>query len=391
MKGTNIVMMLLSLTLFNCQNSKKNMREESFNQPGNAPYIIKEVHPNAAIPGTKITISGSNFPEKGLEVYFDDVFVDSLESVSALSVSVIVPRVKNEGKVKLQLRTKGQEFQSNSIPFTVEPVPADVPAVYFTTHKLFKGSISNHGLLEIEELDDIGFPRGLHVDKKNDEIIYASYFGHVYRRVGNAQPVLIKKFPEGLECMVLDSRKEWMYVATESTISRMLLTDTSHVEILFKGRQRPKDIHINEKTNELVWSEADPLLIVAAGVDGKTDPKVIFDKDSGLTGPTCLEIDVENQKIYVGDVTLFGSSRIMEGDLQNPGVLKVLYKTVDGIGENVINLKYDNQKYLYVMNSKGVNQDIPEDGGIVRISVKEQGYKPEVIMQPIHHGYLIGL
>ncbi len=384
----NLLVFVVGIVSLSC---KEAVKETSFSLPGNAPYNIKEVHPASAIPGTKIVISGVNFPQKGLEVYFGDVLVDSLESISALSISVKVPRMENPGKVRLQLRSKSTDIYSNTLPFTVGDVLTDLPPVYFTTHKLYRGVISEKGLLEVDELLDIGYPRGLYVNQENDEIIYASYYGQVYQKIGSTKPKLLKVFPEGLECMLVDAKKEWMYLSTGSTISRMSMSDTSNIEVLYEGRQRPKSLHINEKTNQLIWCEIEPLYILSGSVDGKAKPEVIFDMKSGLAGPTCLEIDQDKQKIYVGDVASFGDSRILEGDLQSPGTLVARYKTGDGIGENIQHLEYDGKKYLYAMNSKGVSTNINEDGGIVRISLYEQGKKPEVVMQPINHGLLIGL
>lgn len=354
----------------------------------NRAYVLEEVVPSQALPGTKISLYGKYIPDSGVAVMFGGCPVDSIVYSSKDYLEIILPAASKAGNTAVQINSHGGKWVSNELAFKVMQTPKDIPSIYWSTHKLYKGGISDDGSVYHSMLFNEKHPRGLQIDRDHNLIYWGNSWGQIFEGdIEKKKTRQILNVGWDLLDIVIDQNKEWAYYSKEDTIRRINLADTAKVEVLFTDCKTPDYLRLSDDGKQLYWSEYNSTAIKKGSIKGGI-PALIADATTGLAGPRGF--DLVGGKIYIADSPAFGKSAILEYD-EKAKKTKTLWRTEDGIGEMLYDIVADQDTgFLYWMNSKGKNYNNRHDGAIFRAPI-DKSLDPIALFMPINYGYKLSL
>ncbi len=379
---------LAILTLFySCQSVTNESSTTLSNLKGNSDIMINEISPARAITGTPVTIYGTNLPVSDFEVYFNNTLVDSVIASSSLVLKVIVPETNKNENILVKVSKK--ESYSNSLPFETYKITGHVPTLYYSQEGIFRSSVKNSKVKTVQ-ISESAYIRGMVIDSLKGVIYHGSYYGPIFKvdtNTGDSEQIV--NVGNGLENFIIDKEGRWIYYANKTSILKIPLSgDTTKKEVLYSNLSSPQTVVLGPDGKTLYWCESDAVYIKKGSID-REEAKILWDSNSDLRNPQDMVLDSSNGKLYIVDTPGYGDSKIFEGDLKS-GELLELTSTEKGAGEFISSIDMDREnKVLYWMNSKGMNNNHHDDGEIIRWSLKDATPEAQIVVQPINYGDIV--
>lgn len=339
-----------------------------------APMITK-VAPEKGLPGTTITLTGLRLKDGTVasKIFLGDTEAEVL-TLTETSATIKIPATHPAGVVAI--KAVRADMNSNTIMFTVDPLPATVKATYYTDGiTISKATITETGI-KTEVLyggQEAGTAAYSVVFNPADNMLYVNgYFNDVmgvFRAPADGSGPMEQLYTEAqlggfpYEGLAIDAENKNLYVAASGTLpgggqgDRILkcnYTDLSAAPVVIYTTQPDDVTDIRVNSGKLYWMEYLSAKVRTAGLDGSS-PQTLFDQTDGLVRPYSMAIDAADQKLFVLNMVEMSDEAakgIYSGSLDGSGTLtKVigagdfLYTAMD------MEIDVENNQILW-MNSK---------------------------------------
>ena len=320
--------------------------------------VLTSLDPTNGLPGVAVTITGENFGEDAtvIQVSFGDTEAQ-VSSLTNTSIVTTAPENLEEGELQVSVSRDGVAA-TNTLSFTVNPLPVDVKTAYWTSSEgILRGEITEAGvnITPLYDSNSEGFTSatGLAVDFAGQMIYFTSTGSGVSRApLGGEGPIEQLYGAPSSNDLAIDPESGKIYffsideAAEKSFIFKGDMDGSGDLDTLYSF-----DYVLNFNTFEyegpvpytpkllltedrIYWTETtiDNPRVMAGSITGDIEPQELFGSDE-LIRPTGLAIDPVNQRLYIADngVSELLNSTIFSGNLDGSGTLSVLVASGDNV------------------------------------------------------------
>lgn len=319
--------------------------------------VLTSLDPTNGLPGAEVTITGENFGEDAtvIQVSFGNTEAQ-VSSVTNTSIVTSVPENLEEGELQVSVSRDGVG-STNTLLFTVNPLPVDVKTAYWTSSEgILRGEITETGvnISPLYNVDSEGFTSaaGVDVDFAGQMLYFTSNGLGAFRApIGGEGPIeQLYEVPSSNDLAIDPESGKLYFISIDEAAEKSFIfkgdmdgsgdLDTlysfdyvlSLETFLYEGPQ-PYTPKLLVTEDQIYWTETgtNPRVMVGS-IMGDIEPQELYGSDE-LIRPTGLAIDPINQRLYVADngVSESLNSTIFSGNLDGSGTLSVLVASGDNV------------------------------------------------------------
>lgn len=369
--------------------------------------IINSITPNEGYLGQLIQISGQYFsPYESLNVFIDDTEITTFENVTSSQIKFVLPDLP-EGEYEVTVKRDGQ-ISENSLPFTVIAPKIGVKALYFTDYFSAKSHLmklemnadgSSGNLTNLLPTSIFIDPVLLYVDSVN-EYLYFNIQG--FKRCPISNPDLVQELNQPYAfSMAVNPATDILYAATthqsgtnnnsDRIVSSSLNETNVQTLITLSTDNTHPEIKLDTQNQKLYWTTDVERKVSRISINqgpNQTE-EVLYDFSNTSLYTNSIEIDPEEQKIYISVFGPNNYSAILVGDIDGNSTLTELTVTSDITLREPRSLQLDTiNNTLYFLNTR---PDDSLDFDIVKVDLDSDNFEMTIIYPNIHLGIDLGI